>query len=191
VAVTADEGVVTLTGFVNSYAAKMAAEAATKRVYGVKALANDIQVKLAGERSDPDIAKDAADGLRARLSVPPQVKVTARNGLLTLEGQVDWMYQKDSAASAVKYIRGVQGVNNLITLKPRPAPSAAIVKSKIEEVLQHMAEVDARRIRVDVHDRTIELSGNVRSWAEKSEAESAAWAVPGVTRVDNQLFIVP
>jgi osmotically-inducible protein OsmY len=191
VAVRAEDGVVTLTGCVDSYAAKMAAEAATKRVYGVKAVANDIQVKLGGERSDSEIAKDAVDALKARLSVPPQVKVTVRNGWLTLEGQVAWMYQKESAASAVKYLRGIEGVTNLITLKPRPAPSATVVKAKIEEVLQHMAEVDARRIRVDVHDSTIELSGNVRSWAERRHAENAAWAAPGVAHVDNRLSIVP
>ena len=191
VALAVDDGTVSLTGFVDTFAAKMAAEAATKRVYGVRAVANDIQVKLVGERSDPDIAKDAVNALKIRLTVPDQVRVVARNGFLTLEGQVEWMYQRDAAESAVKHLRAVKGVTNLITLKLRPAASESVVKSKIEEVLRHMAEVDARRIHVDVHGSTVELSGSVRSWAEKNEAEHAAWAAPGVARVDSRIFIVP
>ena len=149
VGVAVEDGVVTLTGYVESYAAKLAAERAAKRVYGVRGLANDIQVKLFDERNDTDIAHDCVQALRSRITVPPEVKVTVRYGHAMLEGTVGWMYQKIAAENAVKYVRGVKGVANEITLKP--SASATDVKEKIEgadsSLRRHRCAPDRRRGR--------------------------------------------
>ena len=189
IAVTASDGVIALTGFVNSYAEKLAAEQTVKRVRGVRGVANDIQVKLRDERTDPEIAKDAVHALRTHTSVPNQITVTVRNGFLTLEGTVEWMYQKAAAGSAVMFLKGVKGVSNRILISP--AASTGEVKTKIEEALRRSAEVDARRVRVDVDHSTVTLSGDVHSWTEKQEAERAAWAAPGVTHVENHIAVTP
>lgn len=189
IGVAASDGVVTLTGFVNTYAEKLAAERAAKRVYGVQAVANDLHVKLRDERTDSEIAKDALHSLQSHTAVPRDVKVTVRDGFVALEGTLDWMYQKRAAESAVKYLKGVKGVSNLIHLIP--PVSTGQVKAKIEEALRRNAEVDSRRIRVEAEDSTVTLSGNVRSWAERQEAERAAWGAPGVTRVANHIIVTP
>jgi len=189
VAVTASDGVVTLTGFVHSYATKLAAEQSVKRVRGVRAVANDIQVVLRSERADPEIAKDAVHALRVHTSVPNQITVTVRNGFVTLEGAVEWMFQKVAAGSVVMYLDGVRGVSNLIQVKP--AASADRVKTEIDEALRRSAEVDAQHIRVDADGTIVTLSGQVRSCYEKQEAERAAWAAPGVTRVENRIVVSP
>jgi osmotically-inducible protein OsmY len=190
IGVTVSEGVVSLTGFVDTYAEKIAAEKAAKFPYGVRAVANDIQVKPMFERIDPDIAKSAVQALESRVNVPDKdITVMVKNGWITLEGNVEWMYQKDAAYAAVKFLSGVKGVTNQITIKPKVSP--AQVETKIEEALRRSAEVDARRIKVEVSDSKVNLSGNVRSWAEKDEAERAAWAAPGVTNVESHIFITP
>lgn len=189
VAVTASDGVITLTGFVHGYATKLAAEQSVKRVRGVRAVANDIQVVLRSERTDPEIAKDAVHALRVRTTVPNKVTVTVRHGFMTLEGTVEWMFQKVAAGSAVAHLDGVQSVSNLIQVKP--SASAGQIKTDIDEALRRSAEVDAQHIRVEAVGTIVTLSGQVRSCYQKQEAERAAWAAPGVTRVENLMVVAP
>lgn len=169
IAVTASDGVITLTGFVDTYAEKVAADQTVKRVRGVRAVANDIEVKVRDERTDPEIAKDAVQALQSHTNVPDRVTVTVRSGLVTLEGTVEWMYQKTAAESAVKYLKGVRSVANLIRIN-QTAPSVE-VKTRIEEALRRSAEIDAARIRVEADDSIVTLSGQVRSWAERRDGE--------------------
>jgi osmotically-inducible protein OsmY len=189
IAVVASDGVITLTGFVDSYAEKIAAEQAVKRVRGVRGVANDIEVKLQDERTDPEIAKDAIRSLESHTNVPNRVTVTVRHGLVTLEGTVEWMYQKDAAESAVAYLKGVRGVSNWIRIAQTATTVA--VRARIEEALERNAAVHASKVRVDSLDGTVTLSGDVPSWAERQEVERAAWSSPGVTRVINQLTVAP
>lgn len=189
VGVSAQEGVVTLSGYVNSYAEKLAAERSCRRVLGVRALANELEVRLAVERIDPEIARQALEALKNRIDVPRGIAVTVRNGHLTLSGVVEWMYQKAAAERAVKYLRGVKGVFNQITLSPSAVPKD--VQKRIIDALHRHADIDARRIHVEAEGSRVTLSGTVRSWMEKDEAQRAAWRVPGVAVVDNRICVVP
>lgn len=192
IGVSVENGVATLRGDVESFAEKEAAERVALHVYGVRAVANDLDVRIptAAERSDSDIAQAALNALRWHTSVPEKdLTVVVRNGWITLSGAVDWQFQRDAAARAVRYLTGVRGVTNTITI--HPSLKAGDVRGKIEEAFRRSAEIDARRVNVTVQDGKVILSGNVRSFAERQEAEKAAWAAPGVAQVDDRLTIVP
>lgn len=191
VGVEVDDGVVTLTGTVDSYAIKLAAEKGAQRVDGVRAVANDLAVRTPLTHNDTDIAKAAANALEANISVPADlVEVAVQNGKVTLRGQVDWAYQRAAAQHAVEYLRGVRDVHNLVTIKP-PRVSASEVQAGIERALVRAAEIDADRIRVRSEDGHVTLTGTVRSWAEKQEAGFAAWRARGVTHVTNNVEVRP
>lgn len=190
IGVVVKDGVVALTGWVDSYTKRWAAEEAAHRVRGVKAVANEIEVRLPGaaERTDADIAAAAIQALRSDVFVPAdKVDVTVSKGFVTLRGTVDWQFQKEDAEKAVRRLPGVKGVLNGITVKPPMTPSD--LKKKIEEALVRSAQTDAARITVEVHGSKVILRGIVRSWAEKQEAERTAWSAPGVTEVDNRITV--
>lgn len=192
IGVTVNEGIVTLTGHVPSYAEKHGAEKAAKRVYGVKAVADELDVKLPGnsKRTDEDIARACVNALKANYSVPDEkIKVVVNNSLVTLEGEVEWQFQREAAMNAVRFLPGVTGVANMIAVKAQVF--ASDVKNKIEAAFRRSAEIDARRVHVEARDGTVILRGFVRSWPEWEEAHQAAWAAPGVIAVENQLAVTP
>ncbi len=192
IAVSVKKGVVTLTGFVKSFTDKYEAEAAAKRVAGVVGVANDIEVRMPSvdERPDPEIARDAVAAIKAQLPISSErIKVVVRNGWVTLEGQVEWQYQKSTAETAVRRIKGVKGVSNLIQLKPRAEPSE--IKQKIMDAFKRNAEVDANHIIVEANGSEVILKGTVRSWIEREEAERVAWSAPGVTKVEDRIVVAP
>jgi len=186
------DGVVTLSGYVDSYVKKWAAERAAARVSGVRAVAEEIQVRLPGslKRSDEDIAGAVANVLEWNVLVPhDRVKVQVQDGLVTLSGEVDWWYQKNAAEEAVRYLMGVVLFNNQITIKPPVKPLD--VKDKIESAFRRNALLDSRRVTVETRGGWVILSGSVRNWAERAEAQWTAWAAPGVSEVENNIIISP
>ena len=190
IGVEVDNGVVTLAGHVNSYPEKWHAERAAQRVAGVKALAVDIDVKLADsdERSDADVARSCENVLVWTTYLPKDsVKVMVEDGWVTLSGQVEWEFQRTTAAAAVRYLAGVKGLSDQISIKP--GVTASIVKSDIEAALKRRAVSEANRIHVEVNGSEVTLSGKAPTWAERDAAGSAAWASPGVTNVVDNIAI--
>src|SRR5260221_3436212 len=194
IGVAVKDGIVTLTGWVDSFTKKWAAEEAALRVPGVKAVANDIEVRLPfeSERTDADLAAAAIRALEWDAAIPRDaVKVTVSKGWVTLEGEVEWEYQKEDAERVVRRLTGVRGVTNLIRVRPHTTPNPQELKRKIEEALVRSAETDAQRITVEAQGNKVILRGKVRSWAERQEAERMAWSAPGVTEVENGTLIEP
>jgi osmotically-inducible protein OsmY len=194
IGVVARDGVVTLTGWVDSYLKKWSAERAAHRIRSVVAVANDIEVRLptAVERTDTDIAAAATRALEWDTQVPiEKLDITVSKGWITLQGEVEWEYQRRAAERVVRNISGVRGVTNLINVKPRVEPSPDELKRRIEAALVRSAETDAERITVEMQRGRVVLKGRVRSWAEHQEAERVAWSAPGVTTVENRIAVEP
>src|SRR6266478_1384050 len=192
IGVAVKEGIVTLTGWVDSYLKKIHAEEAAHRVPGVKAVANDIEVRLPSfaERTDADLAAAVLNALRWDAAIPAgTLDVTVSQGWVTLKGEVEYAFQKRDAERAVQRLSGVKGVTNLIMVKPQVTPSD--LKQQIERALVRNAQTDARHITVEVQGSKVILHGTVRSYAEKRAAADAAWSAPGVSEVENQMVVLP
>jgi osmotically-inducible protein OsmY len=190
IAVSVNNAVVTLTGFVRSYMQKYEAERDAKRVAGVAGIANDLEVRLpdVDDRPDPEIARDAIARIKNELPYSwEKIRAVVSKGWLTLEGEVEWHYQRQRAEEAARRVRGIRGVTNSIEIKPRVTPME--IRRKIEDALRRAAEIDASRVTVEADGGEVILRGTVRSWAEREEAERVAWAAPGVTKVDNRITV--
>jgi osmotically-inducible protein OsmY len=189
IGVAVSDAVVTLTGEVGSLAEKWNAERAVERVSGVRGVANDVEVRLAGEHNDPEIAGAAADALRWNTLVPSdRITPAVENGWIRLTGDVDHEYERRAAERAVRYLSGVRGVSNLITVKAvKPRAKPKDIKADIQRTFQRQAALDANQVSVEVSGDVVTLRGQVRSWAERRDAERAAWAAPGVSNVRNNI----
>ncbi len=192
IGVAVKDGIVTLTGWVDSYLKKTAAEEDAHRVLGVKAVANDIEVRLpdSAERTDTDLARAALNALKWDAGIPTDnIEITVSHGWVTLKGEVTYYFQKRDAERALERLSGVRGVSNLLTVKPQPTPHD--LKSQIQKALVRNAQTDASRITVEVQDSTVILGGTVSSYAEKKAAEESTCSAPGVTEVDNRIIVSP
>jgi osmotically-inducible protein OsmY len=192
IVVSVRDGVVTLSGYVDSYVKRWAAEKVATRVFGVRAVVEELEVRLPGslKRSDEDIAGMVSNVLEWNVLVPyDRVKLHVQDGAVTLSGEVDWGYQKFAAEEAVRYLMGVVLVRNRITIKPAVKPLD--VKDKIESAFRRNALLDSRRVTVETRGGWVILSGSVHNWAERAEAQWTAWAAPGVSEVENNIIISP
>ena len=189
IGVEVSEGIVTLAGHVSNYTEKLNAERAAQRVHGVKALVVEMDVTLSGtgKRNDSDIAQSANNVLRWSYLPTDRVKVKVEHGRIDLSGEVEWDYQRNEAAEAVRHLQGVTGVNNQITLKP--AASASVVKADIEAALKRRAQRHSEAIRVEVEGSDVTLTGIVNSWAERKLARNSAWSAPGVRKVNDNMTV--
>ncbi|GAB3812477.1 BON domain-containing protein [Micromonospora zhanjiangensis] len=192
IGVTVQEGVVTLTGWVDNYAKKWAAERAAHRLRRVRAVANDIEVRLptSASRTDADIATAATRALEWDAFVPvDKLEVTVANGWVTLRGEVEWEYQRRAAERSVRRLTGVHGVTNGVIVRPAVAPAPEELKHRITGALTRTVAADAERITIDVLGDRVVLAGTVSSWLEREEAERVAWSAPGIGAVDNHIAV--
>lgn len=189
IGVSAQNGVVTLTGFVDTYAGKLAAERVAKRVRGVRAVANDITVRLAVDRTDADIAADAAAALKLQTTTADKVQIAVHRGHIGLTGTVEWFTQKEAAAAAVQHVAGVRGIANYIEVAAKPA--FRDVHRRIVSALHRNADLDASHLRVEVAGDVVTLTGTVGSWLQRDAAERGAASAPGIRRVQNRIIVVP
>ena len=189
IGVTAKNGTVTLTGFINTYAGKLAAERAAKRIRGVRAIANDIEVRLKAGKTDPDIAADVAAALRLRTGIPESVQAVVHHGVVTLTGNVYWPYQKHAAEKAARHVEGVRAIHDLIAIAPK-APERDL-RRRIAQALYRNANIDSRTIKVTVSGNTARLTGIASTWLQREAAERAAADAPGIMHVDNHIVVDP
>lgn len=192
IGVAVKNGVVTLSGMVNSYAEKLAAEKAAKRVLGVRGVAEDIEVRVVPsmKRNDTEIARAAVDALTWDVEVPhEQIKLKVEDGWITLEGSVDWAYQRTAAARAVSHLIGVRGVTNLVSLVRKLETKE--IQRRIADAFKRNAELEAQKIRVETQDGRVSLFGQVHSWQQHDEATHVAWSAPGVMNVEDHLTVAP
>ena len=192
IAVGLEDGIATLSGEVESYAEKETALHAASRVFGVRGVADELKVRLPDydERTDADIARSAANAIAWTASVPADcVKVVVENGWVSLEGEVNWQFEKEAAEASVASLRGIVGISNDIVV--RPVVEGLDVESRIDDAFERHAQIDAKRVIVETKGTTITLRGKVSSCLERKEAESVAWATPGVTDVENWLVVTP
>ena len=192
IGVAVKDGVVTVSGHLDNYAQEFAVEHALRRVHGIKAIALELDVKLSPQhkRSDTEIAAAAEQALKWSALLPAdKIRLTVENGLVTLRGQLDWEYERQSVEKAIRPLLGVVGISNQITLKPRPMP--ADITERITDALRRQAMHEAKRVQIDVDGSTVTLHGQVHSWRERNAVQAAAWAAPGVQSVNNELRVTP
>ena len=189
IGITARNGVVTLTGYIDTYAGKLAAERAAKRVRGVRGIANDLEVRLTIGRTDADIAADSVRALEFRGTVPATIQVAVHDGHVTLTGKAGWLYQSREAERAVRHVKGVRGIFNHVEVAGGAVTRD--VRHRIVQALHRSADLDARHVAIDVSGGVATLSGSVTTWQQRETAERAAASAPGIIRVKNEIFVEP